>query len=121
MDRKPAPETPANMNPVFSIAGATPGGSEATWKTAYPNPDAILHPEGRRPGHGPTFTIAGVVPGAAQTNWHTAMPDPTRDTLDAFGHVITKVEAAARAELAAGRSNVLELRAARRAALKKAA
>lgn len=28
------------------------------------------------------------------------MPDPTRDVLDAYGHVITKVEAAARAELA---------------------
>lgn len=121
MDRKPAPEIPANMNPVFSIAGATPGGSQATWKTAYPNPDAIFHPNGHHVGHGPTFTIAGVMPGSAQTTWHTAMPDPTRDTLDAFGHVITKVEAAARAELAASRPHVLELRAVRKAELNKAA
>ena len=121
MDRKPAPEIPANMNPVFSIAGATPGGSEATWKTAYPNPDAVINPNGHRVGHGPTFTIAGVMPGAAQAIWPTAMPDPTRDTLDAFGHVITKVEAAARAELAASGPNVLELRAARNGEVKKAA
>ena len=121
MDRTPAPEIPANMNPVFSIAGATPGGSQATWKTAYPNPDAIFNPNGHKVGHGPTFTIAGVMPGTAQTAWRTAMPDPTRDTLDHNGYVITKVEAAARAELAASRPNVLELRAGRRAELKKAA
>ncbi len=61
------------------------------------------------------------MPGTAQTTWHTAMPDPTRDTLDAFGHVITKVEAAARAELAASRPNVLELRAAANTPDRKAA
>ena len=121
MDRTPAPYIPANMNPVFSIAGVMPGGSEATWKTAYPNPDAVIHPHGHRVGHGPTFTIAGVVAGTAQTAWRTAMPDPTRDTLDADGHVITKLEAAARAELAAARPNVLELRAARKVELDKAA
>ncbi len=121
MDRNRVPETAANCNPVFSIAGVMPGRSEATWKTAYPNPDAFTHTNGHRPGHGPTFTIAGVMPGTSQTAWQTAMPDPTRDTLDAFGHVITKVEAAARAELAASRPNVLELRAAGKAEAKKAA
>ena len=39
------------------------------------------------------------------------MPDPTRDILDASGHIVTKVEAAARAELTANRPNVLALRA----------
>ena len=68
------------------------------WKTAYPNPDAVVVVP-RPAGHGPTFTIAGVMPGSAQTSWPTAVPDPTRDTLDAFGHVITRVEAAARAAL----------------------
>jgi hypothetical protein len=111
MDETPTPETPADCNPVFSIAGATPGGSEAAWKTAYPNPDADVHPHGHA-GHGPTFTIAGVMPGVADSGWHTAMPDPSRDTLDAFGHVITKVEAEARAAVAG--PGALALRAARK-------
>ena len=49
--------------------------------------------------------------GTPQTSWHTAMPDPTRDTLDGFGHVITKVEAARRAELPRP-AGILSLRAA---------
>jgi hypothetical protein len=120
MDKTPTPKTPANCSPVFSIAGVMPSASEAAWKTAYPNPDAFVAAP-RPAGHGPTFTIAGVVPGTPQVAWRTAMPDPTRDVLDAYGHVITKVEAAARAELAAARPNVLALRAARNAELRKAA
>lgn len=120
MNTTPAPKIAANCSPVFSIAGVMPGASEAAWKTAYPNPDSLV--AARRPaGHGPTFTIAGVVTGLPQTEWRTAMPDPTRDTLDAFGHVLTKVEAAARAELAASRPNVPALRAARNAELRDAA
>ena len=46
---------------------------------------------------------------------------PTRDTPDAYGQIITKVEAAARAELAALRPNVLALRAARNGEVSKAA
>ena len=110
MNRAPLPEIPANCNPVFSIAGATPGGSEAAWKTAYPNPDALVS-GARPPGHGPTFTIAGVMPGTSETAWRTAMPDPSRDVLDAFGHVITRAEAETRAELARPRG-VLALKAA---------
>ena len=105
---------------MFSIAGVMPGASEAPWKTAYPNPDAEIAAP-RPAGHGPTFTVAGVIAGTPQTEWRTAMPDPTRDTLDAYGHIITKVEAAARAELAARRPNVLALRAARDVEAKKAA
>ena len=120
MDKTFAPEIPANCSPVFSTAGVMPGASEAPWKTAYPNPDAAIAAP-RPVGHGPTFTVAGVIAGTPQTEWRTAMPDPTRDTLDAFGHVITKVEAAARAELAAGRPNVLALRAARNVEAKQAA
>ena len=109
MNKTLAPDTPANCSPVFSIAGATPAASNMTWKTAYPNPDAAVAAP-RPAGHGPTFTIAGVVQGAPDNGWRTAMPDPTRDTLDANGHVISKVEAAARAELAASRRGVLALR-----------
>jgi hypothetical protein len=108
MNKTLAPKTPANCSPVFSIAGATPGASNMTWKTAYPNPD-LLVAEPRPAGHGPTFTIAGVVQGAADNGWRTAMPDPTRDTLDGYGHVISKIEAAARAELTAARRGVLSL------------
>lgn len=98
MDKSEAPRIVANCSPVFSIAGVMPGASEAAWKTAYPNPDALVAAP-RPAGHGPTFTLAGVMPGSAQASWPTAMPDPTRDTLDTHGHVITKVEAAARAAL----------------------
>lgn len=63
----------------------------------------------------PVFSIAGVVAGTPDTGWRTSMPDPTRDTLDGYGHVITKVEAARRAELAAER-RVLSLAPARRRA-----
>jgi hypothetical protein len=104
-----SPERTTRSNPVFSIAGAMTGGSEAAWKTAYPNPDSLVA-EPRPAGHGPTFTIAGVVQGAADNGWRTAMPDPTRDTLDVNGHVVSKVEAAARAELAP-RRRVLTLAA----------
>jgi hypothetical protein len=113
MNQMPVPVTPANVSPVFSIAGATPGASQAAWKTAYPNPDTLVAAP-RPAGHGPTFTIAGVVQGTPDNGWRTAMPDPTRDTLDPYGHVISKVEAAARAELAARR--VLAIEAARKLA-----
>jgi hypothetical protein len=114
MNKNPVPETPANCSPVFSIAGATPAASNMTWKTAYPNPDLLVAAP-RPAGHGPTFTIAGVVQGTPDNGWRTACPDPTRDTLDAYGHVISKIEAAARAEIAAERK-VLRLSAARHAA-----
>jgi hypothetical protein len=115
MNPNPLPETEANCNPVFSTGGATPGGSQAPWKTAYPNPDAAIA-EPRPPGHGPTFTEAGVVAGSPDTGWRTAMPDPSRDTLDEFGHVISKVEAANRAEIAAANKRVLHLAPARKPA-----
>ena len=102
MDKTLAPKTPADCSPVFSIAGATPAASTMAWKTAYPNPD-LLVAASRPAGHGPTFTIAGVVQGTSDNGWRTSMPDPTRDTLDASGHVISRVEAAARAEIAAER------------------
>ena len=108
-------QTETHANPVFSIAGATPGANEAAWKTAYPNPDALIA-EIRPAGHGPTFTEAGVVAGTSDTGWRTSMPDPTRDTLDQFGHVITKVEAARRAEVASANPRVLLLGPARRPA-----
>jgi hypothetical protein len=111
MDQNPVPVTPANCSPVFSIAGATPGASQAAWKTAYPNPDLLVAAP-RPAGHGPTFTIAGVVQGTPDNGWRTAMPDPTRDCLDGYGHVVTKIEAAARAELVARR--VLAIEAARK-------
>lgn len=114
MNKNLAPKTPANCSPVFSIAGVSPGAAQMTWKTAYPNPDALVAAP-RPAGHGPTFTIAGVVAGTPDTGWRTSMPDPTRDTLDGYGHVITKVEAARRAELAAQR-RVLSLAPARRRA-----
>lgn len=98
MDQRPLPFTPADCSPVFSIAGVMTAGSNAAWKTAYPNPDAGT--SAPRRSHGPTFSIAGAMPAGAQTPWRTAMPDPTRDVLDAYGHIITKIEAAARVELA---------------------
>ena len=101
MRRTDSPERTTRSNPVFS--------SEAAWKTAYPNPDAEVAAI-RPAGHGPSFSVAGVAPGTAQSGWRTAMPDPTRDVLDHFGHIITKVEADARAELAP-RRRVLTLRA----------
>ena len=114
MDKTLAPKTPANCSPAFSIAGAVPAASNMTWKTAYPNPDSLIAAP-RPAGHGPTFTIAGVVPAASQTAWRTAMPDPTRDVLDSYGHVITKIEAATRAELATARKpGVLTVRAGER-------
>jgi len=93
-----SPTTAANCSPVFSMAGVMPAASEMRWTTAYPNPDA--HIATTRPaGHAVSFSVAGVMPGCAETAWRTAMPDPSRDVLDAHGLVITKVEAAARAEL----------------------
>ena len=109
MDKVLAPDTPANCSPVFSIAGAMPAASQMTWKTAYPNPDALVSAP-RPAGHGPTFTLAGVVQGAPDNGWRTAMPDPTRDCLDANGHVISKIEAASRVELAARRVLAIEAR-----------
>ena len=110
MDKRPVPVTPADCSPVFSIAGATPAASQAAWKTAYPNPDALVS-EHRPAGHGTTFTVAGVVQGRPDNGWRTAMPDPTRDCIDPYGHVISKLEAEARVELAARR--VLAIEAAR--------
>ncbi len=107
MDKVLAPDTPANCSPVFSIAGAMPAASQMTWKTAYPNPDALISAP-RPAGHGPTFTLAGVVQGTPDNGWRTAMPDPTRDCLDASGHVISKIEAAARVEFAARRVLAIE-------------
>ncbi len=101
MNQYPLPQNDGDCSPVFSIAGAMPGSSNAAWKTAYPNPDAG-HSTPKR-SHGPTFSIAGASPAGTQAPWRTACPDPTRDVIDAYGHVITKVEAAARAELAATR------------------
>ncbi len=109
MDKVLAPDTPANCSPVFSIAGAMPAASQMTWKTSYPNPDALISAP-RPSGHGPTFTIAGVVQGTPDNGWRTAMPDPTRDCLDANGHVISKIEAASRVELAARRVLAIEAR-----------
>jgi hypothetical protein len=105
MNQNPLPKTHADCSPVFSIAGVMPGASNAAWKTAYPNPDAG-HSAPKR-SHGPTFSIAGAMPAGTQTPWRTSCPDPTRDVLDAYGHVITKVEAAARAELASTRKALM--------------
>jgi hypothetical protein len=109
MDKVLAPDTPANCSPVFSIAGAMPAASQMTWKTSYPNPDALISAP-RPAGHGPTFTVAGVIQGTPDNGWRTAMPDPTRDCLDANGHVISKIEAASRVELAARRVLAIEAR-----------
>jgi len=100
MDQRRSTPVSADCNPVFSMAGAMPGGSEMAWKTAYPNPDPG-HASGRHSCHGPSFSMAGAMPGGSQTDWHTAMPDPTRDMLDDHGHVIAIAENEARvAELA---------------------
>jgi hypothetical protein len=115
MEKNQNPENTYHANPVFSIAGATPGANEAAWKTAYPNPDSLVA-EPRPAGHGPTFTEAGAVAGTSDTGWRTSMPDPSRDTLDEFGHVITKIEAARRAEVVAANPRVLHLTPARRPA-----
>ena len=109
MDKVLAPETPANCSPAFSIAGVMPAASQMTWKTSFPNPDALVSPA-RPAGHGPVFSVAGVIPGTPEVAWRTAMPDPTRDCLDANGHVITKLQAAARAEVAARRVLAIEAR-----------
>ena len=114
MNFSPTTKTPADCSPVFSIAGVMPGGSNMAWKTACPNPDAP-HANVRRGCGGPSFSVAGVTAGTAQTAWRTAMPDPTRDVLDAHGHVITRIEASARAEIAAHRHGVLTLSPARTA------
>ena len=113
MDKILAPDTPANCSPAFSIAGAMPAASQMTWKTAFPTPDSLISAP-RVAGHGPVFSVAGVIPGTPEVSWRTAMPDPTRDCLDVNGHVVTKIEAAARAELAARR--VLAIEAARKLA-----
>ncbi|MGI8807662.1 MAG: hypothetical protein ACR2KK_07445 [Acidimicrobiales bacterium] len=99
MDNRTSPEATYGQ-PVFSVAGAMPSTSNAPWKTAYPNPDAGTTPV-RSASHGPCFSIAGVIPSRPEVAWRTSNPDPTRDVLDVSGHVITRVEAAARAELAA--------------------
>ncbi len=99
MDQRHVAPVAADCSPVFSIAGAMPGGSEMGWKTAYPNPDAG-HATGRHGCRGPSFSMAGAMPGESQTEWRTAMPDPTRDMIDEHGHVITIAENEVRAELA---------------------
>jgi len=109
MDNRTAPIEPTYGQPVFSIAGAMPSTSNAPWKTAYPNPDAGITAV-RSASHGPCFSIAGVIPSRPEVAWRTSNPDPTRDVLDAYVHVITKVEAAARAELAAQTRGHLHVR-----------
>ena len=109
MDNLTAPPEAPYGAPSFSIGGAIPTSSNAPWKTAYPNPDAG-HAQTRSGSHGPCFTIAGVIPSRPEVAWRTSNPDPTRDCLDAYGHVITKVEAAARAELSAQARGHLRLR-----------
>jgi len=99
MDPRHTIPTAADCSPVFSIAGAMPGGSEMAWKTAYPNPDAG-HASGRHGCRGPSFSLAGAMPGKSQTDWRTAMPDPTRDMIDDHGHVITIAENVVRTALA---------------------
>jgi len=108
MDNRTSPETTYGQ-PVFSIAGAMPSTSNAPWKTAYPNPDAGIT-EHHSASTGPCFSIAGVIPSRPEVAWRTSNPDPTRDCLDSYGHVITKVEAAARAELAAQTRGHLHIR-----------
>jgi hypothetical protein len=127
MDNRTATIEAPYGQPVFSIAGAMPSSSNAPWKTAYPNPDAGIA-QSRSSSRGPCFSIAGVIPSQPEVAWRTSNPDPTRDVLDAYGHVITKVEAAARAELrtqARGhlrfRNSVLALRSPETAALSPAA
>ena len=108
MDNRTSPEATYGQ-PVFSIAGAMPSSSNAPWKTAYPNPDAgVSHHVSSSTG--PCFSIAGVHPSRPEVAWRTANPDPTRDCLDANGHVITKLQAAARAEVAARRVLAIEAR-----------
>ena len=109
MDNRTSPDATYGR-PVFSIAGAMPSTSNAPWKTAYPNPDVGVT-QHVASSTGPCFSIAGVIPSRPEVAWRTSNPDPTRDCLDAYGHVITKVEAAARAELAAQTRGHLRLRA----------
>ena len=109
MDNRTAPIEPTYGQPVFSIAGAMPSTSNAPWKTAYPNPDAGIA-QSRPLSRGPCFSIAGVIPSQPEVAWRTANPDPTRDVLDAYGHAITRVEAAARAELRTQTRGHLQLR-----------
>ena len=60
MDKILAPYTPATCSPAFSIAGVMPAASQMTWKTAFPNPDALISAP-RPAGHGPVFSVAGVI------------------------------------------------------------
>lgn len=98
MNQNRLAQNPADCSPVFSVAGVMPGGSNMAWKTAFPNPDAP-YTAVRRGSGGPSLSIAGVTQGGSVANWRTAMPDPTRDAIDGHGHVVTKLEAATRAEL----------------------
>ena len=109
MDNITAPPEAPYGAPSFSIGGAIPTSSNAPWKTAYPNPDVGVT-QHVSSSTGPCFSIAGVIPSRPEVAWRTSNPDPTRDCLDAYGHVITKVEAAARAELATQARGHLRLR-----------
>ena len=83
---------------------------ETPWTTApLPEPDAGIARH-RSASTGPCFSIAGVIPSRPEVAWRTSNPDPTRDCLDNHGHVITKIEAAARAELVAQTRGHLRLR-----------
>lgn len=98
-----------NENPVFSIAGAMPGGSETSWQTAYPNPDAHF---GRRPAtpsapRGPSFSIAGAMPGGSTILWDTAYPTGESIYVDALRRA--EARAALDARAAAIKSNVVAL------------
>ncbi len=64
-------------NPIITIAGVVPGGTEMEWDTAYYNPDAhIRHRVARPPSNqGPSISMAGVVAGSPKAPWDTAYPD----------------------------------------------
>ena len=68
MDKREVPQVPADCNPVFSVAGVMPGGSEAAWKTAYPNPDALVA-AARSVGHGPTRSEERRVGKECRSRW----------------------------------------------------
>ena len=72
-------------NPVLTIAGVMPGGSEMTsWRTGMNHPTASLR---ARPAttRGPSISIAGVMPGApCVTHWRTAFPNGESIYVDAL-------------------------------------
>ena len=81
---------------TFTTSGAIPGGSEAGWTTAYPEPDptkpgtlprAIAEsmepdpeveamPDIEKTTSGPDMSMAGAMPGGSEMSWNTAYPEP---------------------------------------------